>query len=86
METGLNSVNTVRDQIEPVFETVEKKARRARRAFIKGRHTAEDLAADAALRVRRRPLGAVTAAAVAGAMAGGLFGLVFGWLARGRRA
>jgi len=85
METGVNTVNTIRDQVAPVLETVEEKARRARRAIVKGRHTAEDLVADTSLRVRRHPLRAVAAATCVGAVAGGLFGLTVGWLVRGHR-
>ncbi len=86
METGVNTTHAIRDQIEPVFETVEKKARQARRAIVKGRHTAEDLVADTTLRVRRQPLRALAAATLVGAIAGGLCGMTFGWAARGRRA
>lgn len=86
METGVNTVNTIRDQVVPVLETVEERARRARRAIVKGRHTAEDLVADTTLRVRRHPLRALAAATCIGAMAGGLFGLAVGWLVRAPRA
>jgi len=90
METGANTAHVIRDRIGPVCDTVEHKARQARRAIVRGKQTAEDFAADAALRVRKHPLGAVTAAiaagVMAGAMAGGLVGLTAGWLARGRRA
>ena len=58
----------------PTVEAFEENVRRARRALVEARHASEDLAASAALTVRRHPFAAVGAAAAAGAIGGCLIG------------
>jgi hypothetical protein len=58
--------------------------RDARRKVRAARHAAEDFAADAALKVRRQPLRAVSVAMVTGAVLGSLVGFGTGWFARTR--
>jgi ElaB/YqjD/DUF883 family membrane-anchored ribosome-binding protein len=82
----MNATGTIKDQIEPMLDTVETKARQARRAIARGRHGAEDFVAGTTLRVRRHPLQAVAVATLAGALAGSLVGLTLGWQAGSRRA
>lgn len=65
-------------RMSPVFDMVQENARQVRRAVVRGRHTAEDLVAGAALQVRRHPLGAVTAAICTGLAAGALVGFFVG--------
>lgn len=73
-----------REKLGPVLDTVEEKARRARRAIVKGRYGVEDLAHETTLQVRRRPLMAIAIATGAGALAGCLIGFAFGWRSHGR--
>ncbi len=68
----------------PSREEIESRVRKARRVAAEAKHTAEDLAADATLRVRRRPLTMVAAAAGAGLVAGAAFGFVAGFFAKAR--
>lgn len=68
----------------PSRAEVEDRVRKARRMAADAKHTAEDLAADATLRVRRRPLTAVAAAAGVGLVAGAAFGFVAGFFAKTR--
>ena len=63
----------------PVLESIEDRARRARRAIAGARQATEDAAADVRFEVRRHPLAAMGLAAAAGVFAGCLFGLVAGW-------
>lgn len=73
-----------KEKLGPVLDTVEEKARRARRAVAKGRYVAEDLAHGTTLQVRRRPLMAIAMATGAGALAGCLIGFALGWGSHGR--
>ena len=72
------------ERLGPVLDAVEEKARRARRAIVKGRYVAEDLAHETTQQVRRRPLMAIAIATGAGAVAGCLFGFALGWRSHGR--
>jgi ElaB/YqjD/DUF883 family membrane-anchored ribosome-binding protein len=56
------------------FEFRRENLREARRKVTAARHAAEDFAADAALKVRRHPLRAVSVAMVTGAVVGSLVG------------
>ena len=55
---------------ETVSDRVENGLRAAKRTARHGIHAAEDLMSEAAVRVRRRPLQAVSLAATSGALAG----------------
>ena len=68
----------------PALDTVEEKARQARRAIVKGRYVAEDLAHETTDQVRRRPLMAIAIATGAGALAGCVIGFALGWRSHGR--
>jgi ElaB/YqjD/DUF883 family membrane-anchored ribosome-binding protein len=69
-------------RVGPALRALEENIRQVRRAVVHGRHAAEDLAASAALRVRRRPLGAVATALGAGLAVGALVGFLVGRPAR----
>jgi hypothetical protein len=58
--------------------------RGARRKVTTARHAAEDFAADAALKVRRHPLRAMSVAMVTGAFVGSLVGFGTGRFGRTR--
>jgi ElaB/YqjD/DUF883 family membrane-anchored ribosome-binding protein len=64
------------------FESMRESLRGARRKVTTARHAAEDFAADAALKIRRNPLRAVSVAMVTGAVVGSLAGT--GWFGRTR--
>jgi len=72
----------LRERLVPALDTLEETVRQGRRMLIRGQHAAEDVAAGAVLRVRRRPLSAITAAVGAGALAGAVVGFALGWLIR----
>jgi hypothetical protein len=63
----------------PAHEELEEQLRDARRAVTNARHSAEDLAVDAASTVRRHPLRSVGAAMFAGAVAGFAVGFCAGF-------
>lgn len=65
------------------IESIEKNARRARRAAARGRFATEDAMTGAALGIRRRPLRSLALAAGAGALAGCMLAYALG---RGRCA
>jgi ElaB/YqjD/DUF883 family membrane-anchored ribosome-binding protein len=69
----------------PTREALEENLREVRRVATTTRHAAEDAVADAALKIRRQPLRAVTGAAVVAGIAGMLVGFGAGWFARARR-
>jgi ElaB/YqjD/DUF883 family membrane-anchored ribosome-binding protein len=69
----------------PTRESVEETVRKAKRAGVEARYAAEDLAAGAALKVRRHPLAAIGLAAAAGLCAGAASGFAAGWFVRARR-
>lgn len=60
----------------PAAEAIEENVRKARRAFIDGRHATEDLLTESALTVRRHPFAAVGIAAGAGLCVGFVAGLI----------
>lgn len=66
----------------PTFESLEESVRGARRAVVGARHAAEDVAADAVLKIRRHPLKAIGIAMAAGVVVGSVVGAGFGWFAR----
>jgi ElaB/YqjD/DUF883 family membrane-anchored ribosome-binding protein len=68
----------------PTFESMRENLRDARRKVTAARYAAEDFAADATLKVRRRPLSAVGVAMVAGAVVGSLVGFGTRWFGRAR--
>ncbi|MEZ5320097.1 MAG: hypothetical protein R2752_22035 [Vicinamibacterales bacterium] len=76
----------VTERLAPLRESLEERARDTRRAITRGRHAAEDFAAETALKVRRRPLESIAIAAGVGAIVGALFGVALGWRAHNRRA
>jgi hypothetical protein len=49
------------------------------------RHTAEDVTADAALKIRRHPLKAIRLAACSGSAAGALIAFSLGWWTQSRQ-
>ena len=59
--------------------TLDDVVREGRKVFRQGQHAAEDAAASAVIRVRRRPLAAIAAAAGTGAALGALTGFAIGW-------
>ena len=69
----------------PTREAVEENLREVRRVATTARHVAEDTVAEAALNIRRHPLGAVAGAAVLAGVGGMLLGFGAGWFARTRR-
>jgi len=71
-------------RVGPALKVLEENVRQVRRAVVHGRHAAEDLAASAALRVRRHPLGTVAAALGAGLLAGAAAGFLCGRSSPGR--
>ena len=85
MTTPLQAERVTEPRRWEVPEAVEENLREVRRVATTARHAAEDAVAEAALNVRRHPLGAVaTTAAVAG-IAGLLVGFGAGWFVRARR-
>lgn len=80
----------VKDRLDPVVESiqgrVDETVRGTRRAVTRARHAVEDTTADAVLRVRRRPLESVAAAAAAGVLAGCALGFLLGWGASRRKS
>jgi ElaB/YqjD/DUF883 family membrane-anchored ribosome-binding protein len=79
------AVETIKGRLAPALETLDDTMRQGRRVIVRGQYAAEDAAAAATLRIRRRPLGAVMMAAGAGALLGGLIGFGLGWLTRCRK-
>ena len=72
--TATPLMDAVRERVTPRLERIERKARSVRRAVVRGRYAAEDLAAATHLAVRHRPMRALTIAGAAGALAGCLLG------------
>ena len=66
----------------PSFKSMRGNLRDARRKVTAAHHAAEDFAADAALKVRRHPLRAVSVAMVTGAVFGSLVRFGTGWFGR----
>jgi len=89
METMTAARTAAKEAFEQKFgatlDTVEEKARQARRAIVKGRYVAQDLALETTDQVRRRPLMAIAIATGAGAVAGCLIGFALGWQSHGRK-
>ena len=68
----------------PTFESMRENLRDARRKVAAARYATEDFAADAALKVRRHPLSAVSLAMATGAVVGSLAGFGTRWFGRTR--
>lgn len=81
---GAISEGLVEPWASPTFESMRANLRDARRKVTAVRYAAEDFAADAALKVRRHPLRAVSVAMVTGAVVGSLVGFGTGWFGRTR--
>lgn len=74
--------DAVNDYLDPARAAVQQRMRDARRAAVRGRHAVEDLTAETALRVRRRPLSAMALVGVAGVVSGCVVGFVLAQRAR----
>ena len=87
MATGsgaADAVEAVKERLNPAFEKLDETLRQGRRLMVRGQHAAEDAAAAAVLKVRRRPVSAVMIAAGVGAFVGALVGFGLGWVTRCR--
>jgi len=87
MATGTgaaNAVEAVKERLSPALERLDETMRQGRKFIVRGQHAAEDAAAAAALRIRRRPGSAVMVAAGVGALVGALVGFALGSVARCR--
>lgn len=79
--TATPVADAIKQRLAPALdtiETIEKNARRARRAVARGRYATADAVSGAALGVRRRPLRSLALAAGAGALAGCMMGFALG--------
>jgi ElaB/YqjD/DUF883 family membrane-anchored ribosome-binding protein len=77
-------LEAVKERLAPTLDKVDETIRQGRQVVVRGQHAAEDAAAAAALRIRRRPLTAVMIAAGAGALVGALIGFGLASVTRGR--
>jgi ElaB/YqjD/DUF883 family membrane-anchored ribosome-binding protein len=77
-------VEAVKELLAPTLDKLDETTRQGRQVVLRGQHAAEDAAAAAALRIRRRPLSAVIIAAGAGALVGALIASGVGRLTRCR--
>jgi ElaB/YqjD/DUF883 family membrane-anchored ribosome-binding protein len=77
-----NAVEVVKERLSPALESLDQTMRQGRKFIVRGQHAAEDAAAAAALRIRRRPGSAVMVAAGVGALVGALVGFGLGSVAR----
>ena len=75
-------LGAISESLKEPFESMRENLRGARRKFTAARHTTEDVAAGAALKVRRNPLSAVGVAMVTGAVVGSIVGFGTGWFGR----
>jgi len=80
-----SAVEAVKERLTPALDKLDETVRQGRHVIVRGQHAAEDAAAAAALRIRRRPLSALMIAAGAGALMGGLVGFGLGWVTRRRK-
>ena len=80
-----SAVQAVKERLTPALDKLDETMRQGRRIIVGGQHAAEDAAAAATLRIRRRPLGAVMMAAGASALMGALVGFGLGWVTRSRK-
>jgi ElaB/YqjD/DUF883 family membrane-anchored ribosome-binding protein len=72
------AVEAIKRRLSPTVETLEDRAREARRVILQRRYAAEDAIAGATLQVRRHPLSAVALATGIGTLAGMLIGFSIG--------
>jgi ElaB/YqjD/DUF883 family membrane-anchored ribosome-binding protein len=77
-------VEAVKERLAPTLDKLDETVRHGRQVVVRGQQAAEDAAAAAALRIRRRPLSAVMIAAGAGALVGALVAFGVGRLTRCR--
>jgi ElaB/YqjD/DUF883 family membrane-anchored ribosome-binding protein len=75
----------MKERLSPALDKLDETMRQGRKAVVRGQHAAEDAAAGAALRIRRRPLGTVMIAAGVGALVGALVGFGLGSVTRCRK-
>jgi ElaB/YqjD/DUF883 family membrane-anchored ribosome-binding protein len=83
--TAAHAVEAVKARLSPTLDKLDETMRQGRKVIVRGQHAAEDAAAGAALRIRRRPLSAVMIAAGAGAPVGALAGFGLGSVTRCRK-
>jgi ElaB/YqjD/DUF883 family membrane-anchored ribosome-binding protein len=78
-------VEALNERLGPALDKLDETIRQGRRVMVRSRDAAEDAAAAAVLRVRRRPGSALMMAAVVGALVGALVGFGLGSVARRRK-
>lgn len=83
--TAANALEAVKERLTPTLDKLDETMRQGRKVIVRGQHAAEDGAAAAALRIRRRPLSAVMIAAGVGAFVGALLGFGLGSVTRCRK-
>jgi ElaB/YqjD/DUF883 family membrane-anchored ribosome-binding protein len=83
--TAAYDVEALNERLGPALDKLDETIRQGRRVMVRSRHAAEDAAAAAVLRVRRRPGSALMMAAVVGALVGALVGFGLGSVARRRK-
>ncbi|MEX1129441.1 MAG: hypothetical protein WEB50_12810 [Vicinamibacterales bacterium] len=72
----------MKERLSPALEKLDETRRQGRRVMVRSQHAAEDAAAAAVLKIRRRPGSAVMVAAGVGALVGALVGFGLGSVAR----
>ena len=80
-----SAVGAVKERLTPALDKLDETMRQGRQVIVRGRHAAEDAAAGATLKIRRRPGSAVMVAAGVGALVGALVGFGLGSVARCRK-
>lgn len=80
-----SAVEAVKERLTPALDKLDETMRQGRQVIVRGQHAAEDAAAAATLRIRRRPLSAIMVAAGAGVLIGALVGFGLGWVTRSRK-
>jgi ElaB/YqjD/DUF883 family membrane-anchored ribosome-binding protein len=80
-----SAVEAVKERLTPALDKLDETMRRGRRVMVRSQHAAEDAAAGAVMKIRRRPKSAVMVAAGVGALVGALVGFGLGSVARCRQ-
>ena len=80
-----NAVEAVKERLNPALDRLDETIRQGRRVMVRGQHAAEDMAAAAVLRIRRRPGSAMMIAAGVGTVVGALVGFGLGSVTRCRK-